>query len=162
MVIARFRAQSASTPPPCPLPSGGGWPRARPCALSARHVAARAQSLALPTLLPPLAQLSLLSRQQRYAQGEALAPLSLRYRFARAHPFYPLTALRARHFCLPNVFSAFRPRIYFIGLRRFWRGSSAFGRSGHGLRPSPLGDRLAPRICGLPRLGAPRRGSFVV
>lgn len=52
MVIARFRARSASSPPPCPLPSGGGWPRARPHALSARHVAARATSLALPTLLP--------------------------------------------------------------------------------------------------------------
>jgi len=48
MVIARFRARGASTPPPCPLPSGGGWPRARPRALCARHVAARASRHARP------------------------------------------------------------------------------------------------------------------
>ena len=47
-VVARFRARSASTPPPCPLPSGGGWPRARPRTLCARHVAPRASRHARP------------------------------------------------------------------------------------------------------------------
>lgn len=39
--ICGLAATGASSPPPCPLPSGGGWPRAKAHAPQARHDAPR-------------------------------------------------------------------------------------------------------------------------
>lgn len=102
-VFARFRARSASSPPPCPLPSGGGWPRARPHAPCARHVAARA----LPRSSLRFCRRSLRSRPQRSSRGYARSGL----RPPRASPPFLPRILARSAFLLAKGICAYRPHM---------------------------------------------------
>lgn len=108
-VLARYRAQIASSPPPCPLPSGGGWPRARPHTPCARHVADRARRHAQPIAFAAARyargrNATHAGRRSAFSRGNLLTLASPSFRL-RAHLTCPLTASRARNFCLPRVFA---------------------------------------------------------
>lgn len=100
-VFARFRARGASSPPPCPLPSGGGWPRARPHAPCARHVAARA----LPRSSLRFCRRSASFRQPRGRNAPRAGMRAPAFSLRAQARLSRRASLRARHFCLPRVFA---------------------------------------------------------